>query len=101
MIRWLILALAIYVLYKLVSNDFFRKKKVQEKEEKADTERKVQAGEMARDPECGTYVDIDSSISVRDGEKKYYFCSYDCRDKFLKRLESGSARLPETQEKEN
>lgn len=57
-------------------------------------ERKVAAGEMVKDPECGTYVSVDGNISVRDGDKVYRFCSYDCRDKFLQRLEEGGRELP-------
>lgn len=80
--KWLILILAIYVLYRLFANDILKKKRVDKEESAADLERKVAAGEMVKDPECGTYVSVDGNISVRDGDKIYRFCSYDCRDKF-------------------
>lgn len=89
MLRLLILLVAAYVIYRLFLNDFFRKKKRDKKEREENDEKRVAAGEMVKDPECGTYVEIDSSISVRQGAKQYYFCSYECRDKFLARLESG------------
>ncbi|MBD5627115.1 MAG: transcriptional regulator [Desulfovibrio sp.] len=92
--KWLILALAVYALYRLFANDFLKKKKAGDAEDAAEMERQVAAGEMVRDPECGTYVAVDSAISVRDGEKVHYFCSYECRDKFLKRLEEGGRVLP-------
>ena len=92
--KWLILIAAAYALYRLFANDFLKKKKADQAEEAADLERQVAAGEMVRDPECGTYVAVDSAISVRDGETVHYFCSYECRDKFLKRLEEGGRVLP-------
>lgn len=95
MLKFIVFGVAAYLLYKLVANDFLKKRKAGEEEEKAATARKVEAGEMVKDPVCGVYVDKESSISVRDGETKYYFCSYDCRDKFLQRLETGANRLPD------
>lgn len=92
--KFIFLIIAAYVLYKLFANDFFKKKKKNEEAEKAEMERKVACGEMVKDPECGTWVAVDSSISVRDGEKIYHFCSYECRDKFLKSLEAGGRTLP-------
>ena len=89
MIRLIFLALAAYVVYRLFANDFFRRKKRQEKEEQENLKQKVAYGEMAKDPECGAWVEIASSLSVREGSKQYYFCGYECRDKFLARLESG------------
>lgn len=93
--KFLLLAITAYVLYKLFLNDFLKKKKENERLEKEETERKTRAGEMVKDPECGAYVAIDSAISVRDGEKVYYFCGYECRDKFLKKLEEGGRVLPD------
>lgn len=92
--KWLILILAIYVLYRLFANDVLKKKQLNKEESAADLERKVAAGEMVKDPECGAYVSVDGNISVRDGDKIYRFCSYDCRDKFLQRLEEGGRELP-------
>lgn len=92
--KLIILLVAIYALYKLFANDFFKKKKEMDKAEKEELERKQASGEMVKDPECGTWVSVDSSISVRDGDKVYHFCSYECRDKYLKALENGGKILP-------
>ena len=92
MLKWFILAVAAYLLYRLFSNEI---KKKFSGESKEDMERKVASGEMVKDPECGAYVSPDSTITVRDGATVHYFCSYECRDKFLKRLENGGRVIPE------
>ncbi len=100
MIKWIVLAIAAYLLYRMFANDFLRKKKADAKENAADMERKIAAGEMVKDPECGAYVSTDSGISVRDGETVYRFCSYECRDNFLKRLEQKGREIPARQRDE-
>ena len=92
--KWLILIVAVYVLYRLFANDVLKKKKASKEENAAEVERKVAAGEMVRDPQCGAYVAVDGNISVRDGDRIYHFCSYDCRDKYLQKLEEGGRELP-------
>lgn len=94
MLKLVIFAIACYVVYKLFFKDFLKKKEVAEKEQKTDEARKIAAGEMVKDPECGTYVSVDDSISVRDGARNYYFCSYECRDRFLKKLEESGRKVP-------
>ncbi|MDY0258437.1 transcriptional regulator [Desulfovibrio sp.] len=94
MLKWLILILAVYALYRLFANDVLKKKKENNEENAAEMERKIAAGEMVKDPECGTYVSAEGNISVRDGELVHHFCSYECRDKFLQRLEEGGRELP-------
>ena len=76
--KWLILILVGYALYRMFMND--RKKSGE------DTKK-----EMVKDPVCGAYIDSDSNITVRDGKTVHRFCSYDCRDEFLKRI----GKLPE------
>ncbi len=92
--KWLILILAVYALYRLFANDVQKKQKENKEENAAEMERKIAAGEMIKDPECGTYVSAEGNISVRDGEIVHHFCSYECRDKFLQRLEEGGRELP-------
>lgn len=91
--KWIVLALAAYVLYRLFFNDW--KKKMGKGDDAAEMDRKVATGEMVRDPECGAYIDAAGGVSVRDGDVVHRFCSYECRDAFLKRLESGGRVLPE------
>ena len=78
-----IFALVAYALYRIFMNDR------QKKEEKStrEQESRVASGEMVKDPVCGAYVEKDSSLTVRNGEVVHHFCSYECREKYLKQLE--------------
>ena len=85
--KWLILILVGYALYRMFMND--RKKSGEDT--KKEKEHLIATGEMVKDPVCGAYIDSDSNITVQDGKTVHRFCSYDCRDEFLKRIE----KLPE------
>lgn len=93
MLKLIILCVAIYIVYKLFANDFIKRRVKSDEVEKAENERRAAAGEMVKDPECGTYVAVDDSLSIRDGGQTWYFCSYECRDKFLHKLQA-SGRHP-------
>lgn len=43
----------------------------------------VQGVQMAKDPVCGTYVVPERAVSATIGRQKMYFCSAECRDKYL------------------
>ncbi len=77
MLRFLILGAVAFLIYKI----FWGSKK---KKESVTNLKNNQIGDMVKDPVCGTYVSTNSDIRVRDGDKVYFFCSYECRDKFLK-----------------
>ena len=75
-----ILILAAYILYRMFINDKRRKESVKANVDKA----RAKAGDLAKDPICGTYVSKENALTVRENDTVYYFCSYDCRDAFLK-----------------
>jgi YHS domain-containing protein len=41
------------------------------------------SGELKRDPVCGTFVAVGSSIKRTVNGEVIHFCSSDCRDKYL------------------
>jgi YHS domain-containing protein len=57
-------------------------------EQPGSSPRMMHQGRMEKDPICGTYVDIASSLSLTKGEEIRYFCSEECRKKFQ---QTGSA----------
>lgn len=81
--KLLILAICAFVVWKLFAGD----KRFKETKAKEKTEDLVASGEMVKDPVCGAYVSKNNDIRVRQGDVVLNFCSYDCREKYLKRLE--------------
>lgn len=97
MSRFLFIAIAIGIIYILLKGDKKKKSERRDKEE----DRLKASGDLVKDPICGSFVDKDGHIRVRDGEHVYQFCSYECRDKFLKQLGQSKpveAAAPETRE---
>ncbi|QLA16220.1 transcriptional regulator [Desulfolutivibrio sulfoxidireducens] len=88
MYRWLILILAGFILWKLFTGDK-KRKKAKETEEKDNL---VATGEMVKDPMCGAFVSKDGDIRVREGDKVHYFCSYECRDKYVKMIQGDTTK---------
>jgi YHS domain-containing protein len=41
------------------------------------------SGELRKDPVCGTYVSTAASITRTVGGQVVYFCSKECRDKYV------------------
>lgn len=77
----ILIAIAVgYMLYRMFESE---KRKKTEKS-KIEAQNLVATGELVKDPVCGTYVEAESAISVREGEAVHHFCSYECRDAFLK-----------------
>ena len=46
--------------------------------------RSARSAKLFKDPVCGTYVTSDDSPTASHDGKLLYFCSEDCRQKFLK-----------------
>ena len=44
----------------------------------------VKMGKMEKDPVCGTFVDVATSIHATFGGEQKFFCSSECLDKFKK-----------------
>lgn len=84
MLKFIVIGAALFLIYKLFIGD----KKKREMNKEKDVKAKVASGEMVKDPICGTYVEKDGSIRVREGENVHVFCSYECRDKYLKQIEA-------------
>jgi len=85
--KLLIVFICGFVVWKLFMGD--KRYKQNKTEEKAEN---LQAsGEMVKDPVCGAYVSKNSDIRVRQGDVVLNFCSYDCRETYLKRIQGPEA----------
>ena len=83
LVKILIVAIIGYALYRMFVNDKDKKSDNAAKQQ----EERISSGELVKDPICGTYVEKDNSISVRNGEEIIHFCSYECRKKYIARIE--------------
>lgn len=43
----------------------------------------VTVDDLVKDPVCGVYVPVKSAFSANKDGKKVYFCSENCRDRYL------------------
>jgi len=41
--------------------------------------------EMVQDPLCGTWVPLGQAVLLEAKREKHYFCSPECRDKYLEK----------------
>ncbi|MFA6810141.1 MAG: transcriptional regulator [Desulfoplanes sp.] len=85
MLKFLIFFGAGYVLFKLLTGD--KKNKTETVYKKHET--MAAAGEMVKDPICGTFVPKDTDIRVKNGDQVHCFCSFECRDKYVEQLQNG------------
>ena len=46
--------------------------------------------ELVKDPVCGVYCPKKEAVAIKVNGKIYYFCSIECRDKFLKELNNST-----------
>lgn len=66
-------------------------KRFSRQENKSEGERKAaeeSAVEMKQDPVCGTFVDETTKYKVKYYDKIYYFCSDECKQKFIEQKRS-------------
>lgn len=82
MLKFIVIGVGLFLVYKLFMGDKRKREMQQEKVTKS----KVASGELIKDPVCGTYVSKKGDIRVKDGDKVHVFCSYECRDKYLKQI---------------
>ncbi|GFK95548.1 hypothetical protein NNJEOMEG_03415 [Fundidesulfovibrio magnetotacticus] len=90
--KFVIFAVAAFILWKMFAGDMKRRKEEAKKQE----EQLIAKGEMVRDPACGSYVSVENSVRLNDGDRTLHFCSYECRDNYVKQLESSAKKGSDT-----
>ena len=84
MVKFLFYGVVIYFLYRMFVGD----KKQRQKEAQKERETLIARGEMVKDPVCGSYVALDNAVRTNNNGEIVHFCSYECRDKYLKQIEA-------------
>jgi YHS domain-containing protein len=56
----------------------------------------VAPNNMVKDPVCGMYMDSRLAVRLENRKQSYYFCSEECKDKYLSRSgeEEGMRNAP-------
>jgi uncharacterized protein len=85
LIRIIFYALLFYIIYLLYL--FF---KGISKASKASQVKKQPSGMMVKDEICNTYLPKEDTLKEVIEGKEYYFCSKECRDKFLEQKKKDS-----------
>ena len=75
---WLIVGFLVYTVFQII-------RQAVSKPPLTPPEKTSRGEEMVRDPECGTYVPRNDAVKSEVKGKSYYFCSKECRDKYLER----------------
>lgn len=79
------MVMKIFVLLAILAGIYFFykiKDKKQNDNKYAENE-EVQAVEMKHDTVCGSYVEETTKYKVKLHDKIYYFCSEECKNKFI------------------
>ena len=61
----------------------YKNKKDVEKQNKINLQKETKAVELKEDPVCGSFVEETSKYKVKLYDKVYYFCSEECKNKFI------------------
>lgn len=87
MLRFILLIVLILIIFAIARNVLNVLLGAGSKNVKSGTQRRASqnslGGEMLKDPHCGMYIARDLAVTARSGNEVFYFCSEECRDKYL------------------
>jgi YHS domain-containing protein len=82
-LRILILAVLLYIGYRLIAGNFKKTDEDQEDDSKSAGKSGKITDVLVEDPICGKLVPKQQAHLLEDGEETHYFCSKECHDKFM------------------
>ena len=79
-----LILLAVFFAVRFLKNSLqVRTRAVSVPEPQSGPVQKREGEEMVLDPVCNSYIPLSSALTVKDGGRTEYFCTDECRDKFL------------------
>jgi YHS domain-containing protein len=90
--RYLLIALAVWVLYRLVRRLLAGPRATSSPDLRANPE---EIEVMVADPQCGTFLPQHEALKATVNGQVRYFCSEACRDAFLAASQGGSPKQPQ------
>jgi len=88
MIRYVITLLLIYLFYRMVRAIFLPNQKTTRFPRRKPHGNQA-IDEMVRDPVCGVYVPKREALTASSGGETIYFCSPQCRERYLEAKKAG------------
>lgn len=82
MLRLALVALLVYLFYKLVKRAFSQKAHPR-------IESKGVENTMVKDEHCGTYIPLSEALVEEYNGKEYYFCTRECLEAYRKERQKG------------
>lgn len=82
--KFVFIGLAAFFLWKMFAGDMKRR----QDEAKRERDTLIAKGEMVKDPVCGAYVSPEDAVRSSLEGRVVHFCSYECRDKYIRQLQS-------------
>ena len=82
MFRFILLAAIIYILFKWLRRGSPPARKARRSDRQAASPG-APIEEMVQDPACGTWVPVGQALALSREKETFYFCSAECREKFL------------------
>lgn len=79
MLRYILTFLALYLGYRLIRGMI-----AGPRERPGEGDSDPRGAVMTKDPACGTYFLKSQGVSARVGGEVLYFCSEECKDRYLK-----------------
>jgi YHS domain-containing protein len=86
LVYWALIIYFVYLVWKFISGP--------KKKQAARGQDKRQPQMMVKDETCNTYLPVEEAIKETCQGKDYYFCSRDCRQKFLDKKKAESLSRP-------
>lgn len=84
LLPWIFRIVAILFVIRLIQKFLAQGAGPSGQQKRRNTHLERQGGQLVRDPQCGTYVPISSSVHLVSGPNTLYFCSVACRDAYRK-----------------
>ena len=82
-LRLIILAILLYIGYRLIVNSFKKSDDTGEREKRSLNSKGKYTDVLVEDPVCHKLVPQQQAISLKQDGQTHYFCSDECREKFV------------------
>ncbi|MDD5543078.1 MAG: YHS domain-containing protein [Acidobacteriia bacterium] len=84
LLRIIFYVFLLFLLLRVIRSLFSRPSKPRPNPSGSSPDSSAVTGRMEKDPVCGMYVDVSTALREERSGKSFFFCSEECRRRFLK-----------------